>query len=127
MLPRKPTNQSARHNTKTPLRETVNPAPVDEDSLRLVRLNGLSVRRRRHEHGWSPRKLAAAIEKASFQSSGLRKTLTPSLIKAIEERSEPIPYQQLWLLADGLGCDPVDLVADDGLGIAIPSDQRSGP
>jgi len=85
---------------------------VDADERRLFRPDGLSVRRRRHDHGWSPRALVAAIESASFDSSGLRRTLTPNLIKAIEEQAEPIPYDQLLLLADGLGCDPVDLVAD---------------
>ena len=85
---------------------------IEDDSVRLVRPDGLSVRRRRHDHGWSTRALVAAIEIASFESSGLRRTLTPNLIKAIEEQQEPILYEQLLLLADGLGCDPVDLLAE---------------
>ena len=92
--------------------EAVVPGSVDSDILRLVRPDGLSVRRRRHDHGWSPRALAAAIESACFAASGLRRTLTPSLIKAIEEQAEPIPYDQLLLLADGLDCDPIDLIAE---------------
>ncbi len=85
---------------------------ADRDDQQLVRPDGLSVRRRRHDKGWSPRELTAAIESASFDSSGLRRTLTPNQLKAIEEQEERIPYDQLLLLADGLDCDPVDLIAE---------------
>jgi transcriptional regulator with XRE-family HTH domain len=85
---------------------------ADHDGQQLVRPDGLSVRRRRHDKGWSPRELVAAIETASFDSSGLRRTLTPNQLKAIEEQEERIPYDELLLLADGLGCDPVDLIAE---------------
>lgn len=81
----------------------------------LVLLDGLSVRRRRHAHGWSPRDLVAAIENASFQASGRRRSLSPNQIEAIEERAERIPYELALLLADGLGCDPVDLIAEGEL------------
>jgi len=85
----------------------------DDEMSRLVQLDGLAVRRRRHDHGWSPRDLVTAIEEASFTSSGLRRTLTPNQIAAIEERAERISYASLLLLADGLDCDPVDLLAAD--------------
>jgi hypothetical protein len=85
---------------------------ADSDGQQLVRPDGLSVRRRRHDKGWSPRELVAAIETASFDSSGLRRTLKPNQLKAIEEQGERIPYDQLLLLADGLDCDPVDLIAE---------------
>lgn len=78
---------------------------------RLVQPDGLAIRRRRHDHGWSPRDLIAAIANASFNASGLRKTLTPNQLEAIEERAERISYAALLLLADGLDCDPVDLLA----------------
>ena len=78
----------------------------------LVRLDGLAVRRRRHDKGWSPRDLVAAISEACFNASGLRKTLTPNQIQAIEEREEQISYDDLLLLADGLACDPSDLIAE---------------
>jgi hypothetical protein len=78
---------------------------------RLVQPDGLAVRRRRHDHGWSPRDLVLAISNASFDSSGLRRTLTPNQIQAIEERAERISYGALLLLAGGLDCDPVDLLA----------------
>ena len=86
--------------------------PPDADIQRLVRLDGLAVRRRRHDQGWSPRQLVVAIEEASFIASGLRKTLTPNQIQAIEEREERITYADLLLLADGLACDPSDLIAE---------------
>jgi transcriptional regulator with XRE-family HTH domain len=86
--------------------------PADSDGQQLVRPDGLTVRRRRHEKGWSPRELVVAIETASFNSSGLRRTLTPNQLKAIEEQEERISYDQLLLLADGLDCDPVDLIAE---------------
>lgn len=113
MPPRKPTNQREGSVRGAPgAAKASSSVGVDADSLRLVRPDGLSVRRRRHDHGWSPRALIVAIENASISASGLRRTLTPNLIKAIEEQAEPIPYDQLLLLADGLGCDPVDLLAE---------------
>ena len=87
----------------------------------LVLLDGLSVRRRRHARGWSPRELVLAIESASVYSSGRKRSLSPSQIEAIEERAERIPYELVLLLADGLDCDPVDLIAEGEL-----SSKRSG-
>ncbi len=89
--------------------------PDTAASAELVLLDGLAVRRRRHDRGWSPRNLADAIEAACFESSGLRRSLTPNLLKAIEEQGERISYEQLLLLADGLDCDPVDLIAEGEL------------
>jgi len=86
-----------------------------------VRLDGLAVRRRRHDHGWSLRELTHAIEAASFGSTGLRRSLTPNQLQAIEERAERVPYAALLLLADGLDCDPSDLLAEGEL-----SSQRRG-
>jgi transcriptional regulator with XRE-family HTH domain len=86
--------------------------PKDPDTDRLIRLDGLAVRRRRHDQGWSPRDLVSAIAEASFIASGLRRTMTPSQIEAIEERAESITYDDLLLLADGLACDPSDLIAE---------------
>ena len=90
------------------------PTP-DPDDQRRVHLDGLVVRRMRHDHGWSPRDLVAAIETACFDASGLRRTLTPNQIQAIEERAERVSWDELCLLADGLGCDPIDLVAEGEL------------
>ena len=89
--------------------------PIDQDIQRLVRPDGLAVRRRRHDHGWSPRELIRAIENACFDASGLRRTLTPTQIEAIEERAERVSYETLLLLADGLDCDPSDLIAEGEL------------
>lgn len=75
-----------------------------------MRPNGREVRRRRHERGWSPRRLADAVREASRTATGLPATLTPSLLQGIEEENEPVPYATLCLLAAGLDCDPVDLL-----------------
>lgn len=83
----------------------------DEDQQWIVP-DGLSVRRRRHNHRWSPRDLVKAIERAHFVATGLRETLTPTLLQAIEEKNERIPYATLRLLADGLDCDPVDILTE---------------
>lgn len=85
---------------------------ADADLQPIVRLDGLAVRRRRHDRGWSARDLVEAIQDASFSASGLRQTLTPNQIQAIEEREERIAYSDLLLLADGLACDPSDLIAE---------------
>ena len=89
------------------------PPSSGEDMKRLVQPDGLSVRRRRHERGWSLRDLVVEIESACFRASGLRHTLTPNQIEAIEERAERISYESLLWLADGLDCDPVDLLAPE--------------
>lgn len=81
----------------------------DEWDRRVVRPDGREVRRRRHDRGWSPRQLVAAIRRASEAASGLPSTLTPNELQGIEEEDEPIPYSTLCLLAAGLECDPVDL------------------
>lgn len=83
----------------------------DEDQ-RLVVPDGLTVRRLRHEHHWSPRDLVSAIAQAHFIATGLRETITPNLLQHIEEQSERIPYATLRLLARGLDCDPVDILAE---------------
>ncbi len=71
---------------------------------------GLVVRRLRHERGWPPRTLIAAIGEASFRASGLRHTITPNLLAGIEERNERVPYDTLCLVAGGLDCDPIDIL-----------------
>lgn len=81
-----------------------------DDRTRKVTPAGLVVRRMRHERGWPPRELIAAIREASVQSTGLRQTITPELLAGIEERNEPVPYDTLCLVAAGLGCDPVDIL-----------------
>ena len=64
----------------------------------------------RHEHGWGPRDLIGAIAAASTRSTGIRETISPNLLKGIEEHSERIPYATLCLIAGGLDCDPIDLL-----------------
>ena len=86
----------------------------------LVLLDGLTVRRRRHARGWSPRELTLAIETASIGASGHRRSISPNQIEAIEERAERIPYELVLLLADGLDCDPIDLIAEGELSSRTP-------
>jgi hypothetical protein len=80
---------------------------IDENDC--VHPDGLTVRRMRHENGWSPRELIDAIGDASERATGLRETVTPNLLIGIEEHDEMIPYATLCLLADGLDCDPVEI------------------
>ncbi|MBJ19050.1 MAG: hypothetical protein GY910_00120 [bacterium] len=111
-----PPPRASRKNTAEARRKG---AP-DSEARRLIRLDGLAVRRLRHDRGWSPRDLVAAIEEACFNASGLRRTLTPNLIQSIEERAEQISYDELLLLADGLACDPSDLIAEGELSSRRP-------
>ena len=83
----------------------------DEDQRWIVP-DGLSIRRRRHQQRWSPRDFVEAVERAHFIATGLRETITPNLLQSIEEKNERIPYATLRLLADGLNCDPVDILAE---------------
>jgi hypothetical protein len=77
---------------------------------RRIRPNGLEVRRRRHAQGWSRRHLIDAIAKAQTRATGVPETITPRLLSGIEEQDESIPYRTLCLVADGLDCDPVDIL-----------------
>jgi transcriptional regulator with XRE-family HTH domain len=82
----------------------------DEDG---VRPDGHTVRRLRHERGWSPRHLVDAIERANLESTGVRRTITPNVLSAIEERNERVPYETLCLVSAGFDCDPIDLLLTD--------------
>lgn len=83
---------------------------IDEDE-RAVQPDGLSVRRFRHDRGWSTRDMVNAVADACERATGLRETITPNVLKAIEEHNERIPYATLCLIADGFGCDPTDILA----------------
>jgi hypothetical protein len=83
-----------------------------DDEHRLVRPDGLSVRRRRHDQRWAPRDLVAAIRRASLVATGLPETITPNLLMCIEEQNERVPYATLLLIARGLDCDPVDILGE---------------
>lgn len=87
-------------------------AREDADDLRLVRPDGLAIRGRRHALGWSPRDLLEAIASARERATGVRQTLRPTQLAAVEERGAAIPYATLRLIADGLDCSPVDLLAE---------------
>ena len=86
--------------------------PDMDEEQRRVRPDGLSVRRRRHERMWSPRELVAAIGRASEVATGLSDTISPNLLQGIEEQNERVPYATLCMLARGLDCDPVDILAE---------------
>lgn len=82
---------------------------MNENGEERVRPDGLTVRRRRHQKGWSPREFVDAIALASERATGLKESISPNLLVAIEEHNELIPYATLCLIADGLNCDPVDI------------------
>ncbi len=77
-----------------------------------VHPDGLSIRRRRHDQRWSKRELVFAISEANFKATGLRDTITPNQLQGMEEQSERVPYRVLQLVARGLDCDPVDILAE---------------
>ena len=85
------------------------------DDNRRVRPDGLGIRGRRHDPGWSPRDLVNAIGRARTRETGVWETITPNLLRGIEEQSEDIPYDTLCMVAAGLDCNPAELLAwDDG-------------
>jgi transcriptional regulator with XRE-family HTH domain len=80
----------------------------DDDSA--VTPDGLAIRRRRHERGWSPRRLIEEVQERHFASTGLRAKLSPNILSGIEERGEVVPYEMICMLSDAFDCDPIDLV-----------------
>lgn len=91
-----------------------------------VRPDGLTVRRLRHERGWSPRDLCSHIEARRFAATGLRSTVSPNLLAGIEERDERVPYAVLCLVSDAFDCDPIDLVNVDQRDPADDGDEAGG-
>ena len=89
----------------------------EEEDARAVRPNGLAIRGHRHARGWSPRDLIDAIGNAHEVATGVRASVAPALLAAVEERGAPIPYATLRLIAAGLDCNPVEL-------LALPDDER---
>ena len=80
----------------------------DDDAV--VSPDGGRVRLLRHRRGWSRRELVEAIARASERATGLRDTITLSVLAGIEEMDEPVRYATLRLVATGLDCEPVELV-----------------
>jgi hypothetical protein len=86
---------------------------TDSDDGRIVRPDGLAVRGRRHARGWSPRDLVEAIAAAHERATGLRETIPPTVLAAVEESGAGIPFATLRLIAGGLDCNPVELLAEE--------------
>ena len=84
------------------------------DDRRPIRPDGLAIRRLRRDRGWSRRKLLEAIAEATLRETGVRETISPNLLEAVEEQGEAIPYSTLCRIASGLDCEPVQLVAEPG-------------
>ena len=82
----------------------------DSDS---VQPDGLTVRRMRHARGWSARELVDAIATACERATGIRETITPNLLRGIEEHNETVSYATVCLVADGFGCDPVEILSSN--------------
>ena len=57
------------------------------------------------------RELVGAIARASRAATGVEETIPPSLLAGIEESNEPVPYDVLCLIAAGLDCNPIELLA----------------
>jgi len=74
--------------------------------------DGLGIRRRRRERGWSQRDLVRAICDAHERATGRRIAFNLNLLHHVEQDCEPVDYATVVLVAAGLGCEPVELVAD---------------
>ena len=83
------------------------------DDARKVRPDGLAIRGRRHELGWSARQLIGAIARAQEVATGVPRTITPNLLAGVEDHNERIPFATLRLIADGLDCNPVELLLEE--------------
>ena len=58
------------------------------------------------------RDLIDAIGNAEEAATGLRASVAPALLSAVEERDASIPFATLRLIAAGLDCNPIELVAE---------------
>ncbi len=98
---------------------------MNEDQ-RLVRPDGLAIRGLRHERGWSPRDLAAAITAAEYRATGRPVTIAPRVLLSVEERNAAVPYATLCLIAAGLDCNPIEILRDDAP-VAMPAPAPTPP
>ena len=53
-----------------------------------------------------------AILAAHERATGKRPSFSLNVLQHVEEENEPVPYALVVLVAGGLECDPVDLVAE---------------
>jgi len=83
------------------------------EDLRPVRPDGLAIRGLRHERGWSPRDLAAAITAAECRATGRPATIAPRVLLAVEARNASVSYSILCLIAAGLDCNPIEILLED--------------
>ena len=75
--------------------------------------DGMTIRRRRRRRGWSRRDLVDAIARASFRATGREESVSPSLLRGIEEENEATSYEVVCLISAGLDCNPVELLAKE--------------
>jgi len=85
------------------------PQPFDDDAL--VRPDGLTIRRLRRGLGLSRAGLSQHIERRSLESTGRAETVSRNVLQHVEEANERVPYATLCLIALGLDCNPVELLA----------------
>lgn len=97
---------------------------AEAEEQRPVAPDGLAIRRRRHERGWGPGDLIRAIGDASDRATGVRETISPNLLAAIEEHCEIVPYDTLCLVAGGLDCDPIDVLRGEDTGAKLLASPR---
>ena len=101
-------------------------AAFDDDAR--IAPDGVRIRGLRRSRGWSRRDFVAAIAEASLRESGLRETVSQSLLEGVEEGNERIPYATLRRIAAGLDCNPVELVLGPAPGSAAgPRAARGSP
>jgi hypothetical protein len=82
------------------------------DRARVVP-DGVGIRRRRRERGWSQRDLVRSICDAQERATGKRIAFNLNLLQHVEEENEAVEYATVVLVAAGLDCDPVELVLGD--------------
>lgn len=86
------------------------PGSAFDDERERVLPDGVTIRRRRRRRGWSRRDLVDAIARASLAASGRADTITPAILRAVEEENEAVAYRVVCLISAGLDCNPVELL-----------------
>ena len=86
------------------------PRSAFDDDTRRVLPDGVTIRRRRRARGWSRRDLVDAIARASVEATGVPESVSPNLLRAVEEENEAVAYAVVCLVASGLDCNPVELL-----------------
>jgi hypothetical protein len=91
-------------------------ATLPYDDATPVRPDGLTIRRLRRELGLSRAGLSERIARRSREATGRTESVSRNVLQHVEEAGERVSYATLCLIALGLDCNPMEILAAEAPG-----------